>query len=99
MRTMLTLFPFLALFVSVTSGQTTNRVLQFAHTEGKQNIGQISTAIRTVADIKDAQADFAKKTLALNGTPDQLALAEWVFTQLDQPRVATANNPGDASVP
>ncbi len=99
MRTTLTLFPILALFVSTTSGQTANRVLQFAHTEGNQNIQEIATAIRTVADIKDARANPVEKTLALNATPEQIALADWLFHQLDQPPIAATGTQSDASDP
>lgn len=65
MRAKSTLFPIIFLLASVASGQTADRVFHFAHTEGKQDIGEVTTAIRTIADIKEAEADTALKTLAV----------------------------------
>jgi len=77
-----------ALITSVASGQNPT-VLQFAHTEGDQNMQEIATAVRTIADIKETSVDLAHKTLTLNATPDQIKLAQWIFNQFDAPDTAS----------
>jgi hypothetical protein len=72
-------------------GQT-ERVLHFAHTEGHQNMSGISGMIRTISEIPAALSD-AEKTLTLQGTPEQIALAEWLFVQLDTPPAPASNQP------
>jgi hypothetical protein len=74
---------------SIASAQNST-VLTFAHTEGKQNMQEIATAIRTVADVKDIQVDEAAKTVKLGSGADQLKLAEWMFGLLDAPDPASA---------
>lgn len=69
---------------SIASGQNPT-VLHYAHTEGAQNMQEIATMARTIADIRDVSFDEAQKTLTVNGTPDQIKLAEWIFGQVDAP--------------
>lgn len=95
MRRNVTLFPILALCAAIAYGQTA--VYHFAHTEGRQNIQEIATAIRNTADIKDLQADVTQKTLAVNGTAEQLALAEWLFHELDKPQMPAPNDREEAT--
>jgi hypothetical protein len=81
---------FVFLISALVSGQptvepTVDRVLYFAHTESEQSIQEIATLIRTIAEIRAASADTAKRSLTLRGTSGQMGLAEWLFTQLDQP--------------
>lgn len=77
-----------ALISAVASGQNPT-ILQFVHTEGDENMQEIATAVRTIADIKDASVDLARKTLTLNGTPEQVKLAQWIFGQFDAPDTAS----------
>lgn len=68
------------------NGQTsTDRVFQFAHTEGAKNMAEIATAVRAIGDIKDLTLDTAEKTMTVHAPPDQIKLAEWMFTELDAP--------------
>ena len=67
-------------------GQDVDRILRFAHTEPAQDIQEIATVIRYVADIRQATADTTERTLTLRGTSGQIALAEWIFEELDKPR-------------
>jgi hypothetical protein len=90
MRTKTIGFVISALFASVAPGQTTaqpnlDRVFYFAHTETRQNMQEIATMIRTIADIRQMKVDEAQRSLTLQGTGDQIALAGWLFSQLDQP--------------
>jgi hypothetical protein len=76
------------LMASIASAQNT-MVLSYAHTEGTQNMQEIATMIRTIADIREVSVDDAQKTLTLNSGPDQIKLAEWIFGQVDAPDTAS----------
>lgn len=67
----------------------------FRNTEGARDMQEITTAIRAIADVKQIEADTAKKQISLRGMPEQLALAEWLFNQLDEP---AAPNSQDVAV-
>jgi hypothetical protein len=72
--------------VSQIAGQeSVDRVLRFQHTETSQDVQEISTVIRSVADIRDVSADTDRRTAAVRGTPSQIALAEWLADHLDRP--------------
>ena len=45
----------------------------------------MSQAIRAISDIADMRLDAEKKTLTMDGTAKQLALAEWLFSRLNIP--------------
>lgn len=80
-----------ALFVCCGFGQTTStRVFQFAHTESSQDFQEVATLVRALAGIKTMAADGAEKTLTVEGTADQIGLAEWLASELDTPANATA---------
>lgn len=49
-----------------------------------QQFQELATAIRTVADIRRVFTCNAAKALAARGTPDQIALADWLVGELDQ---------------
>ncbi|MBI3681762.1 MAG: hypothetical protein HY235_15380 [Acidobacteria bacterium] len=77
-----------ALLASVASGQppaevNLDRVFHFTHTETAQDLQEIATVIRAITDIRQASLDTAQKALALRGTASQIALAEWLFFELD----------------
>jgi len=55
------------------------------HGETEQNTQEIVGLIRTTADIQRIFPYAARRTIALRGTPGQIALAEWLFSQLDKP--------------
>src|SRR2546425_1188236 len=83
-------FVIAALFASVASGQTPaeqslDRVFYFTHTETVQDLQEIATLIRTMADIRQIMTYAAPRALALRGTAGQIALAEWLIKELDKP--------------
>src|SRR5882724_5753295 len=63
---------------------TSERVLRYARTETPQRIQEIATAIRAIAEIRQASVPTQERVLALKGTPGQMAMAEWLFAKLDQ---------------
>jgi hypothetical protein len=48
-------------------------------------MGEITTAIRSIADIRQLSMDASQRTIEMRGTPDQAGAAEWLFNQLDRP--------------
>ena len=61
-----------------------DRVLHFTHTGNAQDIQEIATSIRAISEIRQLSADTDQRTLTLRGTPTQIALAEWLFVELDR---------------
>lgn len=83
-------FVITALFASVASGQPPSeeyldRVFHFTHTQTVQDLQEIATLIRSMTDIREASIDNEGTALALRGTAGQVALAEWLFHELDKP--------------
>jgi len=86
------------LFASVASGQSVDRVFRFRDTQTVQGYQEMATVLRTVAGIRELSVDTAKASLTVHGAADQIELAEWLFSELDQPaggRKGTPQN-GDA---
>jgi hypothetical protein len=61
------------------------RIFRLAHPVGAQAFQELVNAIRTVPEMSKVFPCASKSAIALRGTADQLALAEWLFKQLDQP--------------
>ena len=61
------------------------RVLYFTHDETPQDLQAIVNLIRATADIQRVYPYAARRAIALRGTPAQIALAEWLFSQVDKP--------------
>ena len=84
----LTIAAFLA---SSALAQQTDRLLHFTATSSTQNFQEIATVIRSITDIPQANVDATEKSLSLQGTAGQIALAEWLFTNLDKPTSVPQN--------
>ncbi|MEK7405208.1 MAG: hypothetical protein AAB225_08880 [Acidobacteriota bacterium] len=79
-----------ALIASVAPGQIPaepilNRVFQSGHTQADQDLQEIVTVIRGIADVRQASIDNAPGSVAVQGTAAQVAVAEWLFYELDKP--------------
>jgi hypothetical protein len=74
-----------AAFGQASSEQMLDRVFHFAHTETAQGFQQIATVMRMVAGIQQLFVVEAPGVLTLRASADQVALAEWLFSQLDKP--------------
>jgi hypothetical protein len=61
------------------------RVLYFTHDETSQDLQEIVSLIRATVDIQRVYPYAARRAIALCGTHAQIALAEWLFSQLDKP--------------
>jgi hypothetical protein len=76
-----------ALCAFVTFGQTPaaqTQVFTFQHTDSVQDFQEVCNLIRTAALIRDVSTDNDQRALTLRGTADQLALAGWVYKELDK---------------
>jgi type II secretory pathway component GspD/PulD (secretin) len=65
--------------------QQTSRLLHFTATSSAQNFEEIGRVIQLTTGITQANVDATEKSLSLHGTAGQIALAEWLFTNLDKP--------------
>jgi hypothetical protein len=75
-----------ALFATGAFGQTVvDRKYTFAHIETTQELQEIANAMRTMAEMRQASADNALKTIAVSGTASQVGVTDWIFKELDQP--------------
>ena len=75
-----------ALFVCSALAQSPDRVFHFANTQ-TAGFQQVALAIRTITEAPQVTVDDAAATLQVQGTADQLAMADWLFTALDKPAV------------
>ena len=61
-----------------------DRTFRFAYAPTVQQINEISTVIRAITDIK-TEVNTDAKTMVATGTPDQLSVVSWLFSELDRP--------------
>src|SRR5689334_19100712 len=87
MQLRLTAFALLAL--RVVHAQDATRLLRFTGTENPQSQQEIATVLRSIADISELSADAANRTLSITAPAPRIALAEWLFTELDRPSSST----------
>src|ERR1700689_97394 len=69
------------------------QVFTFKHTDTVQDFQEVCNLIRTATSVRDASTDNDQKALTLQGTADQLALAGWLYKELDK-----APQPQDSAV-
>ena len=84
------MFVTVAVFAAVAIAQTgaepvVERVFRVSHAQTEDAIQELATLIRSVSDIRDLSAHATNRSLAVRGTAGQIALAEWLFHELDQP--------------
>jgi hypothetical protein len=76
---------FMGLLAFAAWGQTSEKVFYFAHLDTPQAMQEATNAVRAIGDIRDVSADAAKRSLTVNGTADQIAMAGWLTAELDKP--------------
>jgi len=81
--------PILALlaFTSLTFGQDLDRVFYLTHTDTTQQFLEVATVIRTIANIQQVSTDNDQKSVKVHTSAAQIAMAEWLFNELDNPAV------------
>jgi type II secretory pathway component GspD/PulD (secretin) len=75
-------------FCQTPATQTTGQVFHFTYAQEPVSLQEVTNAIRSAGEITQAFLDTDAKTLTVNGTPAQLAMASWIFTTMDQPAPA-----------
>ena len=48
-----------------------------------QQFQEVATVIRTIADIREVATDNDQKSVTVHATDGQIAMAEWLFNELD----------------
>ena len=61
------------------------RVFRLAHTPSRRSLQEVATVVRSIADIRRLFTYSASSVITLRGGAAQIALAEWLVNQLDQP--------------
>ena len=69
------------------------QVLYMADTESFQDLEMVATAMRTTAEVRWAFIYNPSKALAIRGKAGQVATAEWLFNELDQPKLSPVSAP------
>ena len=75
----------LAVVTAVASAQDRDRTFYLTHTPTVQQFQEVATVIRTIADIKQVSADNDQKSVTVHTSAGQIAMAEWLFNELDSP--------------
>ena len=71
----------------VLCAQDQSRVFHLHHMETAQDLNEFATMVRTVSDVRELSTDAAQKTMSVKGTASQIAIAEFLFTELDRQTV------------
>ncbi len=87
MRTRIALCVTAVLFAAVASGQ---QVIYLNHVESAQGLQVIASALNAAGDVRDVSIDPVKKAVTVNGTAEQIALAQWLCGELDKPSAVQA---------
>jgi hypothetical protein len=58
-----------------------------------QSADALATVLRFAAELTSATPDNAARAITLRGTPEQIAFAEWLLSQLDRTDVASGGRP------
>src|SRR5687768_2969757 len=74
---------FAAIGTAQTSEPAVERVFRVRHAQTAEAIQDLATLVRSISDIRDL--DAANGSIAVRGNAGQIALAEWLFHELDQP--------------
>jgi hypothetical protein len=61
------------------------RVFHLSHPAGAQGFQELVNAIRVLPELAKVFPCFSRTSIAVRGSGDQLAVAEWLLKQLDQP--------------
>jgi hypothetical protein len=92
-----------ALIAAAASAQSIDKTLYSAHAETPSDLQTLVNVVRTIGEIQRVSMDVAHKAITVTGDAGQVAVAEWLCSELDHP---TAVQPtaeyrmqgGDASI-
>jgi hypothetical protein len=84
----------IVLFGCLAHGQTSNRVFSFAHLSTPQDFQLMVNLLRTVGGLQQISVDNQARTLTVNGTSQQIDLANWLVHSFDiDPQGAEPSSP------
>ena len=78
------LFVFLTASV-LAPGQDLERTFPLNYNATPQDLQEVLTMIRAIADVKQVDANAEGSSIAIHGSSDQIALTEWLLTTLHAP--------------
>lgn len=101
MHTTWTGFVSASLFLAAAFGQPLvgpplDRTFQLSRAESSKDLNEIATVVRSITEIQQLTTDNERKTLTVRGTSDQIALAEWLISEVDRGDGAQLSQTGDA---
>src|SRR5579862_8281283 len=74
----------LAIFAATVSAQSVDRTFYLTHDQAPQDVQEIATLMRTIVNFRELSAASEQRTIATRGTTEQIAMAEWLFNELDK---------------
>ena len=74
------------------TGDDTVRVFYLPHTPTVQDFQEVAVLVRTIGDIRWVFTYNASRAVVVRGTAEQIALADWLFNEMDQPRPGAAGH-------
>jgi hypothetical protein len=77
----------------------TMRVFYVANATTVQDLQEIANTARTIAEIRRIFTYNTPRAIAIRGTPDDLAIAEWLFGQLEKPLGSQSEFSGEYRLP
>jgi len=77
------------------AAQIMEQVLYFTSVSSPQGMQEVNNALRAMAEVQVPQ--MGEQSMTIRGTPPQIALAEWLFNQLDKPAAVQPAAPGTPS--
>jgi hypothetical protein len=66
-------------------GATAVRIFYPAHVGSPQEMQELINGVRSIAEVQRVVAVTATRAIVARGTPEQVALCEWVLRELEQP--------------
>jgi hypothetical protein len=80
----------LAVISAVASAQDRDRTFYLTHTPTIQQFQEVATVIRTITNIPKVAADNDQRSVTVQASDGQIAMAEWLFNELDSPAAEPA---------
>jgi type II secretory pathway component GspD/PulD (secretin) len=65
--------------------QEQTRTYTFANTQDSRQMQETLNMIRSMVEIRNVAVDPVQRTLTASGTPEQISLTTWLFTEVDRP--------------
>lgn len=93
MRVYLVIAQLITCVASGAGAQLVDRAVPIVHAESPQDFQQIVWVLTTMAGIREISRDVNNGTLAIRGTNEQIALAEWLAGELDRAATHATSHP------